>query len=91
MIEHLTEMIKSAIGCLWNLRFRTAVTRSHEIGEFGVTAEVAYRRGYSDGYWDGTTDLLQVLHEGELALLQLSTTHVVTPLPSTGQNLSEVH
>ena len=93
MFHHLLHMIKSSLGLIWDLRFSDLLARSRGALEEGLMADTAFRRGYAEGYWEGASDLIQVLEHSEVAMLQMSTHHAAHPLPTSWGlvNMDEVH
>ena len=91
MFFHLLQMIKSSLGLIWDMRFAELLERSHMVQ--GHAPDVAYRRGYADGYWEGASDLILVLEHSEIAMLQMSRNRLPLPLPASWGlvNMDEVH
>lgn len=87
----LLNLIQTALGVLWDLRFSELLRKSREAAQDGLTAEQAYRRGYSDGYWQGTADLTGVLREAECTMLRMANHHAAQPLPPWRPLVEEVH
>lgn len=90
---HLLNLIKTSLGLIWDLRFAELMARSQEVLVSGLAPDAAYRRGYADGYWEGASDLIQVLEHSEVAMLQMSRHHAIRPLPTAWGMISmdEVH
>ena len=79
-MERLLPLIKAVLGTLWDRRFREALAKAKTMGKEAG----AYRRGYSEGYWDGISDLAKILNQDEKELLQQVETSV-TAMPTGWQ------
>lgn len=87
----LLHQIQTALGMVWDVRFSEVLSKSREATENGLSPEQAYRRGYADGYWQGTADLTGVLREAEYTMLHMAHRHQAQPLPPWQPLIEEVH
>ena len=75
MLKRLIPFLKAALSNLWEQRFQRALVDA-QIQD----SPVAYRKGYSKGYWDGMSDMAWATSQQE----ELHRSHGVTSGPVSG-------